>query len=101
MNQYVMKPMKQLGLFEGGIEMKKRPAKRVNVVSLKLVRERKHGDGSLVSLHSNNAALSGTIHVSIKGGALIFYSSGLRYFAHPLFQLWSFLTMDLLGKILK
>ena len=39
MNQYAVKPMKQLELFEGGIEMKKQPAKRVNIVSLKVVRE--------------------------------------------------------------
>lgn len=39
MNQYVLKPMKQLELLEGGIEMKKQPAKRVNIVSLKMVKE--------------------------------------------------------------
>ena len=31
MNQYAMKSMKQLELFEGGVEMKKQPAKRVNI----------------------------------------------------------------------
>lgn len=39
MNQYALKPMKQLELLEGGVEMKKQPAKRVNIVSLKLVKE--------------------------------------------------------------
>ena len=31
--------MKQLELLEGGIEMKKQPAKRVNIVSLRMVKE--------------------------------------------------------------
>ena len=39
MNQYALKPIKQLGLFEGGMEIKKQPAKRVNIVSVKLVKE--------------------------------------------------------------
>ena len=39
MNQYVMKPMKQLELLEGGMEMKKQPRKRVDIVSVKLVKE--------------------------------------------------------------
>ncbi len=39
MNQYVRKPMKQLELLEEGVEKKKQHAKRVNVVSLKLVKE--------------------------------------------------------------
>lgn len=32
-------PIKQLELLEGEIEIKKQPAKRVNIVSLKLVKE--------------------------------------------------------------
>ena len=39
MNQYAMKPVEQLELLEGSVEMKKLPAKRVNIVSLKLVKE--------------------------------------------------------------
>ena len=39
MNQYAMKPMKQLDLFEEGVEMKKQPTKRVNIVSLRMVKE--------------------------------------------------------------
>lgn len=33
-----MNPMKQLELLEGGIEAKKQPAKRVNIVSLRMVK---------------------------------------------------------------
>jgi DNA repair protein RadC len=40
MNHYKASESKQLELLKGGVEMKKQPAKRVNVVSLKLVRER-------------------------------------------------------------
>jgi DNA repair protein RadC len=39
MNQYESKPIKQLELLEGEVEMKKKSAKRVNIVSLKLVKE--------------------------------------------------------------
>jgi predicted site-specific integrase-resolvase len=34
-----MKPVKQMELLESVLEMKKKPAKRVNIVSLKLVKE--------------------------------------------------------------
>ncbi len=39
MNQYAMKPIIQLELLERRVEMKKQSAKRVNIVSLKLVKE--------------------------------------------------------------
>lgn len=39
MNHYSMKPFKQMELLEGEVEMKKKPTKRVNIVSLKLVKE--------------------------------------------------------------
>jgi DNA repair protein RadC len=38
-NQYAVRSMNQLELLEGGVEMKKQPAKRVNIVRLKLVKE--------------------------------------------------------------
>lgn len=39
MNRYKVSESKQLELLEGGIEMRKQSAKRVNIVSLKLVKE--------------------------------------------------------------
>ncbi|WP_413300383.1 hypothetical protein AA0X95_18405 [Bacillus sp. 1P10SD] len=39
MNKYSMKPVKQIGLLEIDVEMKKKPTKRVNIDSLKLVKE--------------------------------------------------------------
>ncbi|MFZ3591558.1 hypothetical protein ACOI1C_20610 [Bacillus sp. DJP31] len=39
MNQYAIKSIKQLELLEGEVKMKKKPAKRVNIVSLKIVKE--------------------------------------------------------------
>jgi DNA repair protein RadC len=39
MNHYQASESKQLELLEGGVEMKEQPAKRVNIVSLKLVKE--------------------------------------------------------------
>ena len=39
MNYYKEMNTKQLELLEGGIEMKNQPAKRINIVSLKLVKE--------------------------------------------------------------
>lgn len=39
MNQYEIKPMKQLALLEGRRERKNHATKRVNILSLKLVKE--------------------------------------------------------------
>jgi DNA repair protein RadC len=39
MNRYKVSESKQLELLEGGVEMRKQSAKRVNIVSLKLVKE--------------------------------------------------------------
>lgn len=39
MNQYKTKPIRQLELLEEEVEMKKQPAKRVNIDSLKLAKE--------------------------------------------------------------
>jgi DNA repair protein RadC len=39
MNYYKALDSKKLELLEGGVEMKRQPAKRVNIVSLRLVRE--------------------------------------------------------------
>ena len=47
MNQYVVKPMKQLELLEGGIEMKIQPAKRVNIVDKVFENQKNWGRFSL------------------------------------------------------